>query len=266
MPRSFSEIFPKEFSVIGMIHLLAMPGTPLYRGSVQEILDKAMQEASIYVKADIDALMIENMHDVPYLKRDAVGDEVATTMTIIAHELRKEYSLPIGIQILAGANIKALCTAKSSSLDFIRCEGFVFGHLADEGYIDSDAGQLLRYRKQIDADNILIFSDIKKKHSAHAISSDVDIVETAKAAAFFRSDGLIVTGNATGQAADLEELQAIQENVELPILVGSGIDAENILTYRPFCDAVIVGSYFKKQGYWANDLEERRIEVLLGML
>lgn len=67
-------------------------------------------------------------------------------------------------QILAGANREALATALASNLQFIRCEGFVFSHIADEGFIDGSAGELLRYRKFIEADHIHVFTDIKKKH------------------------------------------------------------------------------------------------------
>lgn len=67
----------------------------------------------------------------------------------------------------------------------------------------------MRYRKQIDADDILIFADIKKKHSSHTITSDVSLLETAKAAKFFLADGIILTGNATGYPANVTELTGI---------------------------------------------------------
>lgn len=67
-------------------------------------------------------------------------------------------------KILAGGNNEAMAVAQASSCDFIRVEGFVFGHIADEGYIESCAGQLLRYRSQLRSNRVLIFSDIKKKH------------------------------------------------------------------------------------------------------
>lgn len=46
-------------------------------------------------------------------------------------------------------------------------------------------------------------------HSSHALTSDVSIEETARAAEFFLSDGLIVTGAATGAPADPRELRGI---------------------------------------------------------
>jgi membrane complex biogenesis BtpA family protein len=171
-----------------------------------------------------------------------------------------------GVQILAGANIQAMSAAYSAGLDFIRAEGFVFSHIADEGMMNSDAGDLLRYRKQIGAENISVFTDIKKKHSSHQITNDVSIVETAKAAQFFLSDGLIVSGNSTGSEANLDEVKAVAEIAETPVIIGSGITPENIEKYYRFADAFIVGSYFKEDGIWFNKLSAKRINKMTKVL
>lgn len=174
--------------------------------------------------------MVENMHDIPYVK-SPLGPEIIAAMTRICSDVKKclPASTPCGVQarisvlvyiitcylqvkilqVLAGGNKEALAVAISSGFNFIRCEGFVFGHIGDEGYFDSCAGNLLRYRRNIGAENIQIYCDIKKKHSAHAITSDVSLVETAKAAEFFLADGLIVTGTATGDPAKPSDLQGI---------------------------------------------------------
>ena len=108
--------------------------------------------------------MIENMHDTPYLNQD-VGPEITAAMSVICCEVKKiAPNLPCGIQILAGANRHAIAVAKACGLDFVRVEGFVFSHVADEGLMNSCAGELLRYRKHISAENVLVFCDIKKKH------------------------------------------------------------------------------------------------------
>ncbi len=207
--------------------------------------------------------MIENMHDVPYLNQQ-VGPEITAMMTVAAQEIRKVASLPIGIQVLAAANKEALAIAQAAQLDFIRAEGFVFGHLADEGWIDAQAGALLRYRKQIGAEHILVFTDIKKKHSAHEITKDVSLLETAKAAEYFRSDGLIVTGKSTAVPADKNELELLRGKCNIPVLVGSGITIDNLESYLDLCDGMIVGSYFKDGGFWANALDERRLGEFMG--
>jgi len=260
--QKFQSIFNVDKPIIGMIHLKALPGTPKFNNNINEIIDTALSEAEIYKDAGIDALAIENMHDVPYLKNN-VGPEVSSLMSIIAHDVKKLSNLPCGIQVLSSANKAAIAIAKNAGLDFIRAEGFVFGHVADEGYIDANAGELLRYRKKIDADHIAVFTDIKKKHSSHNITSDVSIVETAKAAEYFLSDGLIVTGFSTGKEANIEEISEIKKTCEVPVIVGSGITIDNISQYISSSDAFIVGSYFKKDGYWENVLQHNKIAAFM---
>ena len=163
-----------------MVHVAALPGTPRNSAGIAEIVSAALRDTLLLVEGGVDAIMIENMHDRPYLNRIA-GPEIVSAMTAVAVELRRKIKLPLGIQILAGANKAALAVALAAGFDFIRAEGFVFGHLADEGWMNSDAGELLRYRKQIGAEHIQIFTDIKKKHASHAVTTDVTIAETAKA-------------------------------------------------------------------------------------
>jgi len=256
--QKFTSVFKIEKPIIGMIHLKALPGTPQFKNNVNEIIDFALQEAEIYKNAGIDALAIENMHDVPYLKNN-VGHEISSIMSIIAYEIKKLTSKPCGIQVLSSANKAALSIAKNAGLDFIRAEGFVFGHIADEGYIDANAGELLRYRKAIDAEHIAIYTDIKKKHSSHALTSDITILETAKTAAYFLSDGLIITGTSTGEEANHTEIKAVKKACTIPVFVGSGVTIDNVENYLPISDALIVGSYFKKGGYWENNLDSDRI-------
>jgi hypothetical protein len=254
--------FQLNKSIIGMVHVEALPGTPKYSGNVNSIIQKAVKEAEIYRSLKLDAVMIENMHDVPYLNRN-VGPEVTALMSIILYEIKKQLNMPCGIQVLAGANKDALAAAHSAGADFIRAEGFVFAHVADEGIFNSDAGELLRYRKQIGAEDVKIFTDIKKKHSSHAITSDVDIVETAKAAQFFLSDGVIVTGNSTGKEPSLAEIKAVKEAVDIPVLAGSGITLENVGSYISYCDGLIIGSYFKKEGKWFNTIDMERTKAFM---
>ena len=251
--------------VIGMIHVDALPGTPKYNGNVDQIIKNAIEEALIYKSAGIKGIMIENMHDVPYLN-NAAGPEITSTMAIIAYEIKRQTNLFTGIQILAAANQEAMAIAHSANLDFIRAEGFVFAHVADEGVIESNAGTLLRYKKQIGADNVMVFTDVKKKHSSHSLTSDVSIVGTAKAAEFFLSDGIVITGASTGMEVDISELNYLKQNSNLPIIIGSGITSENICYYYKLADVFIVGSYFKRDGNWENKVDKERVEKLLSIV
>ena len=156
--------------------------------------------------------------------------------------------------------------------DFIRLESFVFGHIGDEGFTHSNAAETLRYRRQIGAENVKVLTDIKKKHSSHAITADVNIVDTAIAADFFLSgfsrllgsdlklilDGLILTGSHTGVAADVSELEAVKKAVDMQVWIGSGVTAKNIRDFSQ-ADGLIIGSEFKKEGKWYNELDPDRI-------
>lgn len=255
-------IFLSPKPVIGMIHVAALPGTPAGRLQVAEIAARAVEEARIYRSCGIDGLMIENMHDVPYL-RSRVGPEIVAAMAVIGREVKQASGLPVGIQILAGANIEALGAACAAGLDFVRVEGYVFAHVADEGLIESSAAELLRYRRMIGADHIQIWADIKKKHSSHAITSDITLGATAEAAEFMRGDAVIVTGSVTGAPVDFGDLAEVRKSCRLPIIIGSGVTAENLPDFFDLADGFIVGSSIKREGKWSNPPDEGRIRTLL---
>ena len=262
MPDShdLQPIFGAPRGLVGMLHVEALPGTPRWSLSVEAIVDKALSEAEVYLEAGFNGLMIENMHDRPYLK-GGVGPEVVAAMTVVARETRRASGLPLGVQVLAGANREAVAVAHAAGARFARVEGFVFAHVADEGLMQSSAGELLRYRRAIGADEVLLFADVKKKHSAHAITADVDLAETARAAELFLADGLVVTGSATGRAADPGDVRAVADAVELPVLVGSGVTAENLHEFAA-ADAFIVGSSVKRGGLWSEPLDPDRCAAI----
>ena len=248
-------------ALIGMLHVGALPGTPSAQTPLEAIVEQAIADARIYRDEGFTALAIENMHDRPYL-RGAVGPEIVAAMSIVAREVKRDVTLPLGIQILAGANREALAAAHASGADFVRVEGFVYAHVADEGVIESCAGELLRYRRLIGADRVLVLADIKKKHSAHAITADVSIVETAKAAEMFLADGLIVSGPATGVAASPAEVRAVADGVRLPVLVGSGLAADNLSQFA-HATGFIVGSSVKRDGHWDQPLDRANVRAIV---
>lgn len=250
-------------TLIAMIHVPALPGTPCHSFPMKDIIKKCVEEAKIYFEEGVDAVAIENMHDIPYLN-GSVGPEIVSAMTIIGKEVKEiAGEKKVGIQILAAANKEALAIAHTVGLDFIRAEGFVFAHIADEGYIESCAGELLRYRKRIGAETVNIFTDIKKKHSSHSITSDTNIGEMAKAAEFFLSDGVIVTGIHTGTSPDMNEIKQVKEATHLPVLIGSGITAQNISRFKEYADGFIVGSYFKKDGNWKKAVDPAKVRKFI---
>jgi len=260
---SFLQDIKKKKMIIGMVHAQALPGTPNNKYSISEIISQAVQEAKLYVQFGLDAIILENMHDVPYLNKE-VGPEIIASMTTIAAEVNKNISIPCGVQILAGANKEALAAAHATGCEFIRVEGFVYSHIADEGLMHACAGELIRYRKAIGAENIAVFADIKKKHSSHSITADLDMTDFAEACKFFLADGIILTGKSTSQETDVNELKKVRETSDLPILIGSGITLDNIVKYWKLANGFIVGSHFKEEGNWQNSVSADRVQTFMN--
>jgi membrane complex biogenesis BtpA family protein len=265
-----NKIIPSMFNVpralIGMLHLPALPGSPgqwslVNSTGLDGIINRAIEEAKVYCDAGFHALLIENMHDRPYLK-GAVGPETVATMAVVGREVRQAAPLPLGVQVLAGANRAAIAVALACGACFVRAEGYVFAHVADEGIIESDAGALLRYRKQIGADHVKVFADVKKKHSSHAITSDMSLADTAHAAEFALADGVIVTGTSTGRQTEPNDVHEVATAVSIPTLVGSGVTPANIGHY-PHADGFIIGSVVKRDGHWANVIDPRRVQAVV---
>jgi hypothetical protein len=255
-------LFRAPKPIIGMIHVGALPGTPANRLPLARIVADAVREAKIYRAAGLDGVAVENMHDVPYL-RGGVGPEIVACMTVVAQAVKAEFGGVTGIQILAAANREALAVAQAAGLDWVRVEGFAFAHVADEGFIDSCAAELLRYRKLIGGDKIEVWADIKKKHAAHALTADVSLGETAAAAEFMRADALIVTGARTGKPPARAEVVEAKAHTSLPVILGSGVDATNVRQFLEVADGFIIGSCFKQDNRWERPVEAARVRAFM---
>ena len=249
--------------VVAMIHVGALPGTPAGKMSLSQIEKQAIAEAMTLVEGGVHGLMLENMHDTPYL-RGGVGPEIVASMAILARAVKDAAKVPCGIQILAGANREAMAVAHAAGLDFVRVEGFAFAHVADEGIIQSSAADLLRYRRMIGAERVQVWADVKKKHSSHAITADVDIGETAYAVEFMRGDAVIVTGGRTGASPKPDDIAAVRKRTRLPVYIGSGVTEKNLKQFFPLADGFIVGSHFKEDGHWSRPVDAKRANQFMS--
>ena len=256
-------LFEQPKAVVGMIHVGALPGTPRQSDSLQAVTNRAVEEANALTEADVDGLMIENMHDLPYLS-GGVGPEIVAGMTAVGTAVRRECGLPLGVQILAAANREALAVAHAIGAAFVRVENFAYAHVADEGLMPTaEAGPLLRYRRQIGAGDVKIIADVKKKHSSHAITGDVSLAEAARTTEFTGADGIVVTGIATGEPTAPQDLETVRKAVKIPVCVGSGVTPENLPDLWPHADVFIVGSFLKVDGLWSNTIDPRRLADLM---
>lgn len=254
-------ILPPKF-LAAMIAVLPLPGAPLYDGDDQKVIDQALSDLEVYKKAGVDSVLLENDHDLPYIQ-PPLDERGIALMTRIAKEVRNRFGGPIGIQMLEAANITSLEIAAEADLDYIRVEAYVFAHVGGSGIIHGSAGKILRRRKELQAEHIKVFADVKKKHGSHSLTIDLDIKDEITQAEFFLVDGVIVTSQFTGINPDKNDLIKAKSATKLPVLIGSGMTAENIEEYLPFADGFIVGSYFRKDGKFLEKLEPERLHTFM---
>ncbi len=245
-----------------MIAVAPLPGAPRYQGSPSVILAQALSDLRQYKAAGVDAVLLENSHDLPYIK-PPLPRAAVSLMKEIAREVRSRFTGPVGIQMLEAANETALEIAAAADLDFVRVESYVFAHVGGAGLVEGCAGKLLRQRRQLGCDHIKVFGDVKKKHCAHALTGDLDIVDEVKQAEFFLVDGVIVTGTRTTEPPDAAELRRVKKQAQLPVWIGSGLNPQNLRRYFRWADGFIVGSTFRVGGQFLGRLQSGRLAAFM---
>ncbi len=241
--------------IIGVLHLKPLPGSPHYT-SFDDVIEHAIKNARKLEEGGVDAILVENYGDRPYFQR--AGSETIACMTSVMKDIKREISIPLGVNVLRNDPIAASAIAKAVGAKFIRVNQPIFPSASPEGFLEPSSAFLARYIRQIDL-RVRIFADISVKHAVHFAEIDdyLDSIERAFA------DCIVVTGKATGKPPDIDELKKVKEKATLPVFVGSGVNAENIDLFRKHADGFIVGTYFK-DGEEVNVEKVRRLCSLLS--
>ena len=253
MATPFSRLFPRPASVIAMIHTGPTPGAPggcdRPARQVECAVERAIAEARLYAELGVDGLLIENMHDVPWVPEAEQGPEVAAFMTRVALQVKKAVRpLPVGVQVLAGANRTSIAVAFAAGCDFVRVGGW------DDA---AEAGTVLRYRRAIGAGHLPVWACVET-------APDAAPTPAVRVAERHRADTLVVVGGDGSAAPDVDGLEAIRQATALPVVVGGGVGGELLAEYAHLADAFVVGSALKENGDWRAPVCERRVRSLIG--
>ena len=254
--------------VIGMLHLLALPGSPRFGGDVGAVREAAVRDADVLAAAGVHGLMMENFGDVPF-HPGRVPTAVAAHMTAIAVEVRRRFpQLPLGINVLRNDGRTALAVAHAAGASFIRVNVLCGARLADQGILQGIAHDLLRDRAELAAAGIRIFADVDVKHSAalaeRPLADEVDDTVDRGLA-----DALVVSGAGTGKPTDLGKVRAVKAAAmavgtgATPVFLGSGVTADTIGQFLPVADGFIVGTAFKAGGVATNPVDAGRVRELM---
>lgn len=253
---ALGQMFPARKPIIGTIHLLPLPGSPRYRGeSMAEIVDRAVTDAAAYVEGGCDGLIVENEGDMPFLRQHQIGPETVASLTVATAAVAANSPVPVGVMCLANAALQSIAIAKATGSTFIRANQWANAYIANEGYIEGAAAETLRLRSAIYAHDVKVLADVHVKHGSHAIVADRTVAEQTLDVEAFDADVLIATGERTGDPTRVEEVMAIKESATLPVIVGSGLDADRAKELMTAADGAIVGSAMKVDGKWWNPVE-----------
>jgi len=246
--------------LIGVVHLPPLPGSPRWRGDIESVLRFAVEDARAYERGGAHALFIENFGDIPFTK-GAVGHETVAAMCAAGRAIRDAVKLPFGFNVLRNDARAGLALCAACGGHFIRVNVHTGAMLTDQGIIEGNAFETLRYRRQI-APDALIFADVHVKHAvplgAWPIGDSArDAVERGLA------DALIISGTGTGVAADVEDLRQVRRSCpSARLLLGSGVTVENVADYLPLADGFIVGSSLKTGGRLHSHVDSTRVAKL----
>ena len=247
-------------ALIGVIHLKPLPGAPGHHYGMDELIGLALADARALESAGFDAAIVENFGDRPFSagRMDAAS---TAAMAVIADRIKRETRLTIGINALRNDALSALAIAAATGASFIRVNVHVGVYAADQGFIEGKADQTLRYRNLLGA-RAAVLADVGVKH-AHPVS-EPDIARAAKDTAYRGlADGLIVTGRATGEAADMTDLQRVREAVpDRRLFVGSGVTSESVAEVLKIATGVIVGSSLKEGNDPDRPIDSQRAAAL----
>ncbi|MEH2459925.1 photosystem I biogenesis protein BtpA [Nostoc sp.] len=251
------QIFKTRSPIIGVVHLLPLPTSPRWGGSLKAVIGRAEQEAAALASGGVDGLIVENFFDAPFTKNQ-VDPVVVSAMTIVVQRIQNLVTLPIGLNVLRNDAKSAMAIASCVQAQFIRVNVLTGVMATDQGLIEGEAHQLLRYRRELGSD-VKILADVLVKH-ARPLSSPNLTVAVKDTIERGLADGVILSGWATGSPPNLEDLElACGAANGTPVFIGSGANWENIDTLMQAADGVIVSSSLKRHGRIEQPIDPIRV-------
>ncbi|MFM6407839.1 MAG: photosystem I biogenesis protein BtpA, partial [Microcystis sp.] len=214
-------------------------------------------EATALAAGGVDGLIIENFFDAPFTKQQ-VDPAVVSAMTLIVDRIKNLVVLPIGLNVLRNDAHSALAIATCVNAQFIRVNVLTGVMATDQGIIEGQAHELLRYRRELGSE-VKILADVLVKHARplgtpNLTTAVQDTIERGLA------DGVILSGWSTGSPPSFEDLElAVAAAKGTPVFIGSGADLDNIGRLLPAADGVIVASSLKRHGKITEPVDPIRV-------
>jgi membrane complex biogenesis BtpA family protein len=259
------ELWGERVPVVGMVHLPPLPGSPAWRGSMDEVVERALREATILAGAGMDGILVENYGDAPFFPEHVPALTVAA-MSVVVREVVRQTGLPVGVSVLRNDAEAALAVAAGSGGSFIRVNVHTGSMFTDQGLLHGQAHRTLRQRESLGM-SLAILADVLVKH---ATPPPELTLEAAARDTFYRglADGLILSGTETGKPVDPDAIRQVREVLppEAKLWVGSGATAQTAQGLARVADGIIVGSTLHQGGEAGRGIEKPRVHAFMKAL
>jgi membrane complex biogenesis BtpA family protein len=255
-------LFGTSKYVIGMVHLLPLPGSARWAGEMSDVVHNAVADAQALEEGGVDGVMLENFGDVPFCA-GRVEAHTISAMTLAVATVREALRIPVGINVLRNDSQSAIAIASVTDCQFVRVNVHIGAMVTDQGIIEGAAYRTIRYRREMGVD-VKVLADLLVKHGAPL--GDQSIEQAARDTAYRGlADAVIVTGPGTGLPTELEDLVRAKEAVpEVPVLAGSGVDEDSVARLLSVADGAIVGTSLKHGRIAANPVDRARVAALMA--
>jgi uncharacterized protein len=242
--------------VIAMVHLGALPGSPLHdaAGGLPALLATARADLDALQAAGVDAVMFGNENDRPYEFKVDVAS--TATMAYVIGELRKSITVPFGVNVLWDPT-STVALAAATGAAFVR-EIFTGTYASDMGPWTPDAGAAMRYRNRLGRSDLAMLYNVSAEF---ADSLDRRPLPDRARSAVFSSipDAVLVSGQITGEAARMEDLEAVKRVLpSTPVLANTGVKHATVAEVFRISDGCVVGSALKYDGHTWNTVDPDR--------
>lgn len=254
--QGIDTLWPDTAPLIGMVHLLPLPGAPRWGGSMDAVVERASADAEALVEAGFTGVIVENYSDVPFIGGPVPPETIAAMTAAVSHVVRG-VDVPVGVNVLRNDAHAALAIATVADARFIRVNVHTGSMFTDQGLIDGRAAETLRLRESLQAD-VAILADVHVKHAIPPLGATIG---DSASDAWHRglADALVVSGTGTGRETDVSDVEAVRQAVPgAPLLVGSGVKANSARTLLGVVDGLIVGSAVMREGRAGAGVDPRR--------
>jgi len=264
MSTWLDDIFDVRKPVIGMCHLPPLPGDPGYDADtgMARIVEHGRREIAALQQGGVDGILISNEFSLPYLTDTEPITSVA--MARVVGELLEELTVPFGVNVLWDGTA-SIALAVATGAAFVR-EVFTGVYASDFGMWNTDVGATARHRARLSAPDVKLLYNIVPEAAQYV--ADRDLAQMTRSTVFNGApDGLCVSGLTAGAATDTSTLKIVKENAgHVPVFVNTGVRPGTVTESMQFADAAIVGTSFKKDGIFENDVEVARVVELMDVV